>query len=133
PRWQRMLFKPSRYALGLFFSSLAAWLGSIPLVGYYFHIFTPVSTFANIVAVPLCMAVLACNVSSLLFATWLPAAAILFNQIGSHIMDWIRASSAWFADLPHAYAYVAPPNLFSIFLYYGILIAIITGWLFKTE
>ncbi len=133
PRWQRVLYKPSRYVLALFFSSLAAWVGSIPLVALYFHIFTPVSTFANVVAVPLCMAVLACNVSSLLFAGWFPVVTILSNHIGSLFMNWIRASSAWFADLPHAYAYVAPPNLFSVFLYYGILIAVITGWIFKAE
>jgi len=133
PRWQRILFKPSRYTLGLFFSSLAAWAGSIPLVAFYFHIFTPVSTLANVVAVPLCMVVLACNATSLLFAAWLPGAAMLFNQIGSHVMDWIRASSVWFAHLPHAYAYVAPPNLFSILLYYGILLGAVTGWLFKAE
>ena len=73
PRWQRVLDLPARWILGLAFTSLAAWLGSIPLVAYYFHILTPVSTPANIVAVPLCVAVLSMNLISLLLAAWFPA------------------------------------------------------------
>jgi competence protein ComEC len=33
PHWQRWLQIPVRYLLGLFFTSFAAWLGSIPLAG----------------------------------------------------------------------------------------------------
>jgi competence protein ComEC len=133
PRWQRILHTPLRYVLDLFFSSLAAWLGSIPLVAYYFHIFTPVSTLANVLAVPLCIALLAANVASLLLVGWFPAGAMIFNFAGRHFMEWVRVSSEWFAGLPHAYAYVATPNLFTIGIYYLILMAIITGWLFKAE
>jgi competence protein ComEC len=133
PRWQRMLHTSLRYFLGLFFSSLAAWVGSIPLVACYFNIFTPVSTPANVIAVPLCALVLASNLISLTLAGWFPAGAILLNHIGWHFMNWIRASSIWFASLPHAYAYVAAPNLFTICLYYSILLAVVTGWLFKAS
>ncbi|HEY2084257.1 MAG TPA: ComEC/Rec2 family competence protein, partial [Verrucomicrobiae bacterium] len=96
-------------------------------------IFTPVSTLANVVAVPLCMLVLASNLASLLLAGWLPAGAIIFNHAGRHLMDWIHGSSEWFAGLPHAYAYVATPNWFTIALYYLMLLAIVTGWLFKVQ
>src|SRR6185503_19162771 len=42
PRWQKLLHRPAHYVLGLFSVSVAAWLGSIPLVAYYFHLVTPV-------------------------------------------------------------------------------------------
>jgi competence protein ComEC len=133
PRWRRILHTPLRWALGLFFSSFAAWVGSIPLVAYYFNIFTPVSTLANVAAVPLCIGVLASNLISLRLAGWFPAGAIVLNHVGRTFMVWIRASSVWFAGRPHAYAYAATPHLYTIGLYYLILIPIATGWLFKAE
>lgn len=131
PRWQRILNVPLRFVLGLFFSSLAAWLGSIPLVAYYFHIFTPISTIANVVAVPLCVLVLASNLISLSLAGWLHSGAVLFNHIGWHLMNWIDITSRWFANWPHAYAYIPMPNLFTITVYYMVLLAVLTGWLFR--
>ena len=43
PRWQKLLHPQARWVMGLFLASVAAWLGSIPLVAYYFHLVTPVS------------------------------------------------------------------------------------------
>jgi competence protein ComEC len=133
PRWQINLLKPVRYILDLFFSSLAAWLGSIPLAAYYFHMLTPVSTPANVIAVPLCGLVLICNSLSLLLAAWLPIGATIFNFLGWHFMHWIHVSSIWFAQWPHAFCYIPAPNLFTIVLYYAIFIALATGWLLKPE
>jgi competence protein ComEC len=111
-------------------SSFAAWIGSIPLVAYYFNIITPVSTPANILAVPLCALVLICNLSSLLVAGWLPAAAGLFNHSGWFLMKCIQISSDWFAQLPRAYVYTQAPSLFTTVLYYAVLLGMMTGWLF---
>jgi competence protein ComEC len=131
PRWQRILHVPLRFVIGLFSTSLAAWLGSIPLAAYYFHIFTPVSALANVVAVPLCAAVLACNIASLMLAEWFHAGAAVLNYFGWLFMEWIRESSIWFANLPHAFAYVATPAYLTIFVSYAILLAALTGWLFE--
>ena len=131
PRWQLALRTPARYSADLVFTSFAAWVGSLPLVAYYFHIVTPVSTPANVIAVPLCALVLMSNLASLLFAAWFPAAAALFNHAGWFLMESIRVSSLWFADWPKAYAYVREPGLFTIALYYAVLLAVATGWLFR--
>jgi competence protein ComEC len=133
PRWQRLLHLPARFVLDVLFTSLAAWLGSIPLAAYYFHIFTPVSGPANLVAVPLCALALASDLLSLLLAGWLPAGAELFNHAGWFLMECIRVTSHWFADWPEAYFYVATPNLFTIGLYYVILLTVLTGWLFRPK
>lgn len=133
PRWRRRLDAPLRWGLGLFFSSLAAWLGSIPLAAYYFHIITPVSTVANVVAVPLCVLVLASNLISLVLAAWFPFGAGVFNHIGWFLMECIRVSSHWFANWPEAYAYVPMPSLFTMAVYYAVLLAVLTGWLFESK
>ncbi len=131
PRWQKILRPPARFVIDLFLTSVAAWLGSIPLVAWYFHLLTPLSGPANVLAVPLCALVLICNLSSLLLMGWLPWFAILFNHSGWFFMECIRATSNWSAHWPGAYYYVPMPGLFTIALYYLILISSLTGWLFE--
>jgi ComEC/Rec2-related protein len=133
PGWRRLFRVPSRYVGGLLLTSFAAWVGSLPLVAYYFHILTPVSTPANIVAVPLCGLVLASNLASLLVTGWFPAAAECFNHAGWFLMECIRVCSHWFARWPGAYYYVAAPGVLGSALYYGLLLATATGWLFHPK
>jgi len=86
PRWRRLGRGPARYVGGLLPTSFAAWAGSLPLAAYYFHIVTPVSTQASVVAAPLCGVVLMSNLACLLVAGWFPAAAECFNHAGWFLM-----------------------------------------------
>jgi competence protein ComEC len=131
PRWRQTLRGPARYAGDVLLTSFAAWIGSLPLVAYYFHIVTPVSTPANVIAVPVCALVLICNFTSLLLAGWFPGAAILFNHAGWFCMECIRVSSHWFAGWPLAYFYAPEPSLFTTGVYYVVLLTVLTGWLFQ--
>jgi competence protein ComEC len=133
PRWQQNLRGPARFVGGLSLTSLAAWIGSLPLVAYYFNIVTPVSTPANVLAVPLCALVLISNLASLLLVGWFPAAATLFNHAGWFLMEIIRVSSHWFADWPWAYFYAPAPSLFTSGLYYAVLLGVCTGWLLQPK
>ena len=133
PRWRQTLSVPGYWLGGLTATSLAAWIGSLPLVAYYFNIITPVSTPANVLAVPLCGLVLISNLASLLLAGWFPAAAELFNHAGWFLMECIRVSSHWFAHWPAAYRYVPAPSLFTTVLYYFVLLALASGWLFRPK
>ncbi|HVM48899.1 MAG TPA: ComEC/Rec2 family competence protein [Candidatus Acidoferrum sp.] len=133
PRWRSVLRLPAGFAGGLFLTSLAAWLGSVPLVAYYFNIVTLISTPANIVAVPLCALVLICDFSSLLLAGWFPGGAALFNHAGWFWMECIRVSSHWFANWPRAFFYVPAPGLFTTALYYAVLLTAMSGWLFAPK
>lgn len=130
-RWPPVIRVPARYVWDILITSFAAWIGSLPLVAYYFNIVTPVSTPANLVAVPLCALVLAANFASFMLAGWCKWAAIIFNHAGWFLMECIRVSSDWFADWPKAYDYVRAPHFFGSVLYYAILITVVTGWLFK--
>jgi competence protein ComEC len=132
-RWPGPIRVPLRYAAEVSLTSFAAWIGSLPLVALYFHIVTPVSTPANLFAVPLCGLVLISNLSALLLAGWFPAAAEIFNHAGWFLMECIRVSSEWFARWPAAFFYVPTPTWFTTALYYGLLLAIITGWFFRPK
>ncbi len=130
-QWPGSVRVPARYLSDLLLTSFAAWIGSIPLVAHYFNIITPVSTPANILAVPLCGLVLMSNLTALLLSGFLPAISELFNHAGWFLMECIRVSSEWFARWPNAYFYVPAPSLFTTLFYYGLLLAILSGWLFK--
>jgi competence protein ComEC len=132
-QWPPLIRVPVRFVSGVLLTSFAAWVGAIPLVAYYFNIITPVSTPANLLAVPLCALVLISNLASLLLASWFHSAAMLFNHAGWFFMECIRVSSNWFADWPAAYFYVPAPTLYTTSLYYAIFLAIVTGWLFQPQ
>src|SRR6266576_517619 len=60
--------------------SLAAWIGSLALILWYFHLVTPISLFANLVVVPIAFFVLAIALLSLLSTPLLPWLAVIFNN-----------------------------------------------------
>src|SRR5438445_1555837 len=61
--------------------SLAAWIGSLALILWYFHLVTPISLFANLVVVPIAFFVLAIALLSLLSTPLLPSPAVVFNYV----------------------------------------------------
>ena len=130
PRWRRWLDGPIRFLTRSFATSLAAWLGSLPLIAYYFHLFTPVSLAANLVIVPFSSLALMCNLGSLLCGGWCSWLCELFNHSGWFWMAAMVKFSDWFAALPGAYYYVAPPAPAVSIIYYTLLFGMVSGRLF---
>ena len=52
PGWRTALLGGARLMARYAALSFAAWVGSLPLSAKYFHLFSPVSTLANLFAVP---------------------------------------------------------------------------------
>jgi competence protein ComEC len=129
PRWRRSLTAILRM-LGRYCAlSLAAWVGSIPLSAKYFHLFSPISTPANIIAVPLGTLALMSNLGALLCGTWLPWVTALFN----HSAWFFMAAMTWVSEvstkLPGAFFYVPEPSWLDIGIYYAVLVGFLSGWL----
>jgi ComEC/Rec2-related protein len=129
PKSRRLLVSISRMLARYFSLSLAAWLGSIPLSALYFHLFSPVSPLANLVAVPLGTLALMCNLGALICGAWFPIATELFNQSAWFFMSAMTAASDWSTKIPGAYFYVPAPSWISIGIYYSVLVVILSGWL----
>ncbi len=105
-------------------TAFAAWLGSIPLIAYYFHLFTPVSLIANLIVVPVSGVALASNIASLFFGGWFPFMADVFNNSAwgwMKVMLWV---SEWTARWPGAAINVTAPGPFATALYYAVLVTI---------
>ncbi len=128
PKWRKRLDLPLGYLSTCFATSLAAWLGSMPLVAYYFHLFTPVSLLANLVIVPLASLALMSNIGSLFCASWFPFAAELFNQAGWFFMKLMSGLSHWFAARPGAYFFIPAPSILVCAIYYAVLLTVLNGW-----
>ncbi len=133
PKWKRDLRALSRVVLTSIVTSLAAWLGSLPLTAYYFHIFSPVTLLANLVVVPMSSITLMCNLGSLLCGDLLPWLTELFNHCGWAWMLAMIKVSRWCTELPGAFLYVPAPSAITFVLYYAVLVGSMSGWLWKAE
>lgn len=129
--WKKILLWLARKLARFCGLSFAAWMGSLPLAAKFFHLFSPVSTLANLFAVPLGTFALMANLGALVCGHWLPWLTALFNHAAWFFMvamTWVSVESA---KLPGAYFYVRAPSLATIAIYYAVLIAVFSGW-FKT-
>ncbi len=133
PRWRRALIATLRMLSRYFALSFAAWMGSIPLAAKYFHLFSPVSTPANIVAVPLGTLALMSNLGALICGTWFPWATGLFNHSAWFFMCAMTWVSELATKIPGAFFYVPAPSWLDIALFYAVLVGALSGWLFAPQ
>jgi competence protein ComEC len=89
--------------------SLAAWIGSLPFILWYFHIVTPISLFANLLVVPIAFFILAIALVSLL-STPLPWLAIIFNNANWFLAKVVLGTVQLFAQIPGGHFYVEQPH-----------------------
>jgi ComEC/Rec2-related protein len=90
--------------------SLAAWIGSLPFVLWYFHIVTPVSLLANLVVVPIAFFVLAVALLSLISTPWLPWLAVVFNNANWFLARLVLGIVQLFAQIPGGHFYTEHPH-----------------------
>src|SRR5438477_10141888 len=104
-RGRRALIKMGTAIAGGASISLAAWLGSLPLIYWYFHLITPVSLVANLVVVPIAYFVLALALLSVITAPISSALSIIFNNA-----NWLTSRGV--LGLVHLFAALAAGHLY---------------------
>ena len=90
--------------------SLAAWIGSVPLILWYFHLVTPISLLANLVVVPIAFLVLAVALLSLMTTPLLPSVALVFNNANWTLATLVIGIVHLFARIPGGHFYVGEPD-----------------------
>lgn len=100
--WKQRLAAQSReWFLMLGATSVAAWIGSVPLMLAHFRTFTPVALLANVILVPLSFASLACVAMSLLAAALgLTTMQTRINNANLLLAHAMTASAEMFAAVP---------------------------------
>ncbi|HEY1894035.1 MAG TPA: ComEC/Rec2 family competence protein [Chthoniobacterales bacterium] len=86
--------------------SLAAWIGSLALIYWYFYLITPISLLANLAVVPIAYFVLALAMLSLIAAPLSPGLSSVFNNA-----NWLTSHAVLylvnlFALLPGGHVYL---------------------------
>jgi competence protein ComEC len=90
--------------------SVAAWIGSLPFVLWYFHLVTPISLLANLVVVPIAFFVLAVALLSLIATPLLPWVAVIFNNTNWTLATLVVGVVHLFAQVPGGHFYVGQPG-----------------------
>ncbi|MCA1657699.1 MAG: ComEC/Rec2 family competence protein [Verrucomicrobiaceae bacterium] len=90
--------------------SLAAWIGSTPLILPYFHLITPVSLLANLIVVPIAFFVLAVGLVSLLLTPFASALAVIFNNANWSLAWAILGTVQLLARAPASHVYLERPR-----------------------
>ena len=89
--------------------SLAAWIGALPFIFWYFHLVTPISLVANLVVVPITFFVLAVALLSLITTPLLPSVALVFNNANWTLARLVIGIVHLFAAIPGGHFYVSEP------------------------
>src|SRR4030095_5206294 len=106
-RWMHSSYK---WLCGAASVSLAAWIGSLPLILWYFHLVTPISLLANLVVVPIAFFVLAVALLSLITTALLPWVALIFNNANWSLATLVIGIVHLFAQIPGGHFYVGEPD-----------------------
>lgn len=129
PWWQRATLQAGYYLAANFSVSLAACVGSLPLIAYYFNLVTPTSLLANLVVVPLSGFALMGSLGALLTGWAWPGLAGLFNHAAWLFMSLMIWLSETFAALPGAWFRVPAPTGLELLTYYAVVVVVLAGWL----
>ena len=101
--------------------SLAAQLGTAPIVAYHFSRLAPSSLFANLAVVPMIGGIVALGLAAALFGPWLPGIATLFNATNWLLLQALMGTVRAVSSIPHASVHVPAPSPLFLLLYASIL------------
>ncbi len=115
-------FKIIRFFLQSLAVSLAAYLGVIVLVAYYFRLMTPVGIIANLVVVPIASLIIFLGMGLLVTGVIFPFVAFTFANCITVLLNLMVASVFFLVQIPGAYFELKNFSLGAVFLYYGLII-----------
>ncbi len=120
PRWRTRLDGGLRRVVQLLSCSLAAWVGLLPLMAVYFHLFTPISIVANLLVIPLLGSIIALGlVSALAFSVW-PWLTLTLNNASFFLLSVMIPGVEWLGDLSFGHWFVQAPPAWTVCGYYGL-------------
>jgi len=114
-----------RRALPLVLVTIAAGVGTSPILAYHFQRVSLMGLFANLVAVPLSAAVVPCLLVSSLLLPVSEALAWLVLFPADMAFSFMAWAIRLFAALPYASIWVRPPSVFEVCLYYLLILSLV--------
>jgi competence protein ComEC len=122
--------KFSEYKLGdflgkLFLMTLAAQLGTLPLVAYYFHRFSIISFLMNLLVIPLLGIIIALGLLSLFFSLFSISLAQFYANTNTIILDSLVQVLEQSVQFKFSAIEISQMGLVTTLLYYFLLLIII--------
>jgi len=114
--------RPLDKAMQIFSVSLAAWLGTVGLVAYYFGIVSFIAVVANLLVVPLAFLIAASGFVLIISGVILPGLAALFSLAPELFLVLLIKINAFLARLPLAYVKIRAVGFIYVFIYYLLLV-----------
>jgi len=122
PGWRLTLTRVVTRVVLLASGSLAAWLGLVPLMAVYFHLFTPVSIVANPLVIPLLGGVIALGLASTVaHAVW-PWLTLTLNNANFLVLSVLLHGVEWLSRWPWGHWFVQAPPVWLTVGYYAVLL-----------
>ncbi len=128
PEWRAKLTSGLHWAIRLLSCSIAAWIGLLPLMAVYFHLFTPISIVANLLVIPLLSGILALGLSAALahaVSAWL---TVTLNNANAFFLSIMIRCVDWLGHVPLGHRFVPAPPLWFVWMYYGLGILLLSKW-----
>jgi competence protein ComEC len=119
PKWRKTVGRRLRWLVQLLSCSIAAWVGLVPLMAVYFHLFTPISIVANLFVIPLLGCIIALGLlAALVHATgaWL---TLTLNNANSVLLGVMIRGVDWLGRVPFGHRFVPSPPPWIVWVYYG--------------
>ena len=143
--WSILLFYPLIYALiplqqkknllvirwlwGMIAVSLAAQLGTAPLIAFYFGRVSTIFAVSSLIAVPCTMLIVSASFCLLLLSPF-PSLSSFIGKCICVITEGLNSSLHWLASLPCVSIEDVHVTIFQLFIYYFMLMAIWILWSF---
>lgn len=119
-RWRAGADWRSQYLVLPFCVSLAAQMGTGPLIALYFQQWSPIGLLANLVVAPLLAAALGLGLLALIFYSWLPLVTTVFNAANYLVLTALVSFVKFCAEAPGATLHVFRPD--ATFLVFIVLL-----------
>ena len=129
PLQQKKSLVVVRWLWGMIAVSLAAQLGTAPLIAYYFGRVSTIFAVSSLIAVPCTMLIVSASFCLLLLSLF-PSLSSFIGKCICVITEGLNSSLHWLASLPCASIENVHVTIFQLFIYYFMLMAIWILWSF---
>jgi competence protein ComEC len=126
PVWQSQLEVRSRRAIQLLSCSVASWVGLLPLMAVYFHLFTPISIVANLFVIPLLGCIIALGLLAATAQAVSPWLTLIFNSANSFLLGVMIRGVEWLGHVRFGHRFVRAPSSWIVWAYYGLGVLLLT-------
>ena len=129
PLKQTKILVPFRWLWGMTAVSLAAQLGTAPLIAYYFGRVSLVFTISSLVAIPSTMLIVSASLGMLLLSAF-SSFSFLIGKFIHIVTGLLNVSLHFLASIPCASIEDVHVSIFQLFIYYLMLLAVWVLWSF---